>query len=180
MAAESRVESTYCFCPYDGSELSLPTGKALTRTRKCPECEFVDYQNPKPCVAIFIEQGGRLLLGRRAGPPGKGLWDIPGGFVEPGESFEEAVVREIREETGLRVADLRFIGSLPDVYGHRRTPTINTCFRAMRYEGEPKPADDLAELRWFAASELPNELAFAHQAEAIKLWLRDLGQTPTD
>ena len=180
MGAAAHEENSYSFCPYDGSELTVPGPQDPARRPKCVQCGFVDYQNPRPCVAVFVERDGCLLLGRRAEPPAEGMWDIPGGFVEPGESFEQAVEREIHEETGLQVEGLRYIGSLPDTYGHRHVPTINTCFRATRCQGEPKPLDDLAELRWFSPTQLPREFAFPHQSEAIKLWLNNSRRQPID
>lgn len=81
---------SYSYCPYDGKKLiETDTGRA-----KCPLCDFVDYQDPKPCVAIFITQNNKVLLARRGVEPFKGMWDIPGGFIESGESAEQAVIRE--------------------------------------------------------------------------------------
>src|SRR5258708_1836973 len=90
----------YRFCPYDGGELAVHPSKERGRPY-CPNCDFVDYNNPAPCVAILILRTGDVLLARRALDPSKGKWDIPGGFVDAGESAEQTVEREALEETGL-------------------------------------------------------------------------------
>jgi ADP-ribose pyrophosphatase YjhB (NUDIX family) len=132
----------------------------------------MDYGNPKPCVAVLVEEAGRLLLGRRAVAPAQGQWDILGGFIEAGETAEDAARREVLEETSLRVALTRYLGTFPDVYGPRRLPTLNLGFVAQRTAGSLSPASDVAELRWFLSSELPQCLAFPHQFQMIEAWRR--------
>jgi len=154
----------YAFCPFDGSRLSAPP--LLT----CTACGFVDYGNPKPCVAVIVEEAGKILLGRRAVEPGKGLWDILGGFIEAGETAEVAVLREILEETGLHVTITRYLGAFPDTYGPRRLPTLNLAYVSVPTSGAPQAASDVAELRWFAADELPQRWAFPHQERVIAAW----------
>jgi len=87
----------YSHCPYDGEKLvdkaDDPAGHGV-----CARCGFIDHQNPKACVAILILQGANVLLVRRGVEPAKGEWEIPGGFVEAGESAEETVVREALED----------------------------------------------------------------------------------
>ncbi len=160
--------NNYKYCPYDGSVL-MPHATAATGLPTCPRCGFVDYQNPRPCVAILIISDGKLLLARRGIEPAKGAWDIPGGFVEDGESAEEAVVREALEETTLHVQVTAFLGSIPDIYGDRETPTLNLCYMADVVSGEPSPRSDVESLAWFSMTELPNNLAFAHQTQVIAL-----------
>src|SRR6516162_1006284 len=100
----------YSHCPYDG-ELLCADPRLSKEHLSCPRCGFVDYNNPKPCVAIMIVDQGKLLLARRAVEPAKGMWDIPGGFIDAGESAEQAVVREALEETALQVEVAAFLGS---------------------------------------------------------------------
>jgi ADP-ribose pyrophosphatase YjhB (NUDIX family) len=106
---------------------------------------------------------GRVLLGRRGVEPFLGLWDTPGGFVEPGESLEECVRRELREEAGIEVEVGRLVATVPDTYGPTGDATVNAFYDCLLLSGEPRPDDDVAELRWFAPDELPapEELAFA-------------------
>ena len=140
----------------------------------CPRrpCGFVDYGDPKPCVAVLIEHDGKLLLARRAVAPAKGKWDIPGGFIDGGESAEDAVRREIEEETGLVPMDIAYVGSVVDSYGCRKAPTLNLCFRAGVRKPELRARSDVAELRWCAPAQLPaaNEMAFAHQPPLLQRW----------
>ncbi len=76
----------------------------------CRRCGWTYYGNPVPAAVGALVRGGRLLLGRRAGPPYEGTWDLPGGFLEAGETPERALRRELWEELGIRVGRLRLLG----------------------------------------------------------------------
>jgi 8-oxo-dGTP diphosphatase len=117
-------------------------------------------RQPRPTVDIIIEMAdGRIvLIERRYPPPG---WAIPGGFVDYGESLEEAAVREAREETCLEVRLLGQLMTYSDPARDRRGHTISTVFIA-RADGEPRAADDAAHLGLFAPDDLPSPLAFDH------------------
>ena len=160
--------SSYQYCPYDGERLT-GSNVASEGPPTCRKCGFTDYQNPKACVAILITQGENILLARRGIEPAKGQWDIPGGFADAGESVEETVVREALEETTLRVQVREYLGSVPDVYGPRQTPTMNLCFLVEVLEGEPKPRSDVEALVWFSLDKLPKKMAFAHQERVMQL-----------
>ncbi|MGI9659567.1 MAG: NUDIX domain-containing protein, partial [Gaiellaceae bacterium] len=92
-----------------------------------------------------------------------------GGFVEPDEGATEALVRELREETGAEFIPLAFLGAFPDTYGDGGPSTFNLYWTARHVSGPLKPDDDVAELRWFSPSELPSaeEIAFPNNASAI-------------
>lgn len=152
--------SAFRHCPFDGSPLTPPD-------RRCPVCRFVDYNNPAPGVGFFLLNGNRVLLAVRGREPAKGKLDIPGGFIEAGESAEDAVVREAEEETGLRVSVVAYLGSFPDVYGDRAAPTLTFVYVVRREAGELQAKDDVAELRWFPLDAVPDDLAFAHQPAAV-------------
>jgi mutator protein MutT len=158
------------FCPFCAS----PLGPVVAGSQACPGCGRPFYHNAAPCSAVIVEDGGRVLLARRAVDPGAGLWDLPGGFCEPGETPEEGAVRELREETGAEIEVTGFLGHVVDTYGPGGDATLNCVFRA-RLVGDPVlvPADDVAELHWFSAGELPgrDEIAFANTAEALRRWL---------
>jgi len=162
----------YNYCPYDGSELecsqTIHDGLPF-----CRDCGFVNFQNPRPCVAVLIfNQEGKVLLARRGVEPAKGEWDLPGGFIEPFECAEDSVVREILEETTQQVRVIAYLGSVPDTYGERGVPTLNLCFIAEVVHGEPRARSDVAELTWFSRSELPGRMAFAHQQQMLA-WCRE-------
>jgi ADP-ribose pyrophosphatase YjhB (NUDIX family) len=120
---------------------------------------------------LVIDEAGRLLLGRRAIEPRRGLWDIPGGFCGPDETPEACAVRELHEETGCTIELTGFVAHLIDTYGDDGDHTLNAVFTARIVAGTPVAADDVAELAWFALDALPpqDELAFRNTAEAISL-----------
>ena len=143
-------------CPRCGSSLEHEEGSV-----SCHACGLQEYANPAPTASAVIDDGaGRLLLARRAGEPGKGLWDLVGGFMDEGEDPVEALRRELREETGCEADVGEFLGGLPDRYGDDGIWTINFYWEA-RLEGEPQPGDDVAELAWFPREELPPRAEFA-------------------
>lgn len=117
-------------------------------------------RHPVPTVDIIIEIPGRgIILIRRKNPPYG--WAIPGGFVEYGESLEEAAVREAKEETGLDVQLVRQFHTYSDPGRDPRRHTISTVFIA-RAEGEPKADSDAAGVGVFRQDDLPRDLAFDH------------------
>lgn len=128
---------------------------------KCPQCGFVTrrYKNPVPTVDIIIELPEGLVLIQRAQPPHG--WALPGGFVEYGESLEEAAVREAEEETGLKVTLLGQFHTYSDPNRDPRQHTITTVYVAQA-SGEPQAATDAARLKIFPPETLPEKLAFDH------------------
>jgi 8-oxo-dGTP diphosphatase len=134
----------------------------------CPGCGTVTYLDPKLAVAVLIERDGRILLGRRGeGTREPGKWSFPAGFVERGEQVEAAAVREVFEEVGLTVA----LGELIGLFSTADEVVVLAVFAATRVVGEPRPADDLTAVGWFAPDDLP-ELAFAHDRSIIAEWMR--------
>lgn len=77
----------------------------------CPKCKTIHYQNPKPTATLICIKGDEILLVKRAFDPGKGEWSLPGGFIELGETPEEAAKRELKEETNLDGEAIKLIGS---------------------------------------------------------------------
>ncbi len=153
-------------------------------TEACPQCGhiFTRYRNPVPTVDIIIEyqDQGLVLIERQKPPYG---WALPGGFVEYGETLEEAAVREAKEETAL---DVQLLGQFHSYSDPRRDPrqhTITTVFVA-RGTGNPEAASDARSLAIFPPAELPSPLAFDHQhilqdyLKVRKTWLsRDSGES---
>lgn len=107
--------------------------------------------------AVLVDDAGRLLVVRRANAPGRGLWSIPGGRVEPGEQPEDAAAREVLEETGLQVVVGSRLGVVPreyvDASGQRVTLEIHD-FAAEAVGGELIAGDDALEVRWMSRAEL--------------------------
>jgi ADP-ribose pyrophosphatase YjhB (NUDIX family) len=134
------------------------------RIIQCPRCrnEIKVYQNPMLTVDIIIEIGtkGIILIKRKNPPYG---WALPGGFVDYGESLEEAAVREAKEETDL---DVKLIAQLHTYSDPKRDPrhhSISTVYIA-KAEGAPQARDDAAEIGIFNESSLPDEIAFDHRS----------------
>jgi 8-oxo-dGTP diphosphatase len=113
-----------------------------------------------------------VLLARRAYEPEAGKWDLPGGFLEEDEDPLDGLRRELREETGVEIEPLELAGIWADRYGglEGATATLNLYWTARIVSGEPEPADDVSELRWFSLEDLPpdEELAFASVAQALR------------
>ena len=134
------------------------------KTIRCPKCrkEIEVYQNPIPTVDIIIEMRSKgIVLVKRKNPP-KG-WAVPGGFVDYGESLEEAAVREAKEETNLDVNLIRQFHTYSDPKRDPRHHSISTVYIA-KAEGIPKAEDDAVEIGIFTESNLPEEIAFDHRS----------------
>lgn len=164
------------FCPYDGEKLITIPEKNENHPF-CMKCNFVDYRNPKPCVAILIAQGSKILLGCRGIEPARGMWDIPGGFIDTSESAEEAVIREAFEETTLHVHITGFLGSISDIYGEKQEPTLNLCFVTEIEKGQPQAKSDVESLEWFDLNNLPSSMAFNHQYEMLRWYQKFIGSS---
>lgn len=133
------------------------------RHAKCPSCGHIDWSNPVPAVGVAILRGEQILLAQRAREPQAGLWDLVGGFIEPGETGKQAIAREVAEETGMTLRSTELVDVLPGDYAGR--PSINLLFIGQA-DGEPAPADDVAALNWFTLDDLP-ELAWPHEAQML-------------
>jgi len=170
----SRHVYVFRFCPDCGTRLDPPdTSSEALGAQICGTCGAVHYRNAKPCAGALVVRDGQVLLGRRAIEPGLGMWDIPGGFLEPWEHPADGAVREVAEETGLRVRTVSLLTVVMDTY-HDEFYTLNVYYLAEILDGEMHAADDLAELRWFTPETLPHEYAFAHCAGVIDAWVATL------
>ena len=121
----------------------------------------IKTRNPVPTVDIIIEleDKGIILIKRKNPPPG---WAIPGGFVDYGETLEQAAVREAKEETSLDVELIRQFHTYSDPKRDVRMHTLSTVFIA-KATGNPRAANDAKETKIFRESDLPSPLAFDHE-----------------
>jgi NAD+ diphosphatase len=121
------------------------------RTRVCPRCKLTFHPRIPPAVIVLVEDGDRLLLARgRNFPPGR--FSAVAGFVEIGESLEEAARREVREEVGVEIAELRYHSSQPWPFGH----SLMIGFHARYASGELRPdGTEIVEADWFRRDALP-------------------------
>ncbi len=138
----------------------MQTIRSREKTMRCPNCgtEIPVYTNPVPTVDIIIETGGGIVLIKRKNPPHG--WALPGGFVDYGESYEAAAVREAREETGLDVHLVRQFHTYSDPDRDPRQHTASTVFIATA-KGRPRAADDAVQADIFTRDNLP-PLVFDH------------------
>ncbi len=135
---------SFRYCPKCGSARVRMQGPKLL---KCADCGFEYYFNPAAAVAALItDNDGRLLVTVRAEEPAKGAWDLPGGFVDPGESAEEALSREVKEELGIEIASMKYLYSEPNVYEYKQVSytTVDLVFLcSVRDVSEARAFDDL-------------------------------------
>ncbi len=119
--------------------------------RRCPSCSTVSYPRLSPAVIMSVERGDEILLGRSPRFP-KGMYSVLAGFVEPGETLEEAVKREIMEEAGVEVGDIRYLASQPWPFPH----SLMIGFTS-RYLGGELVVDrgELEDARWFSRDNMP-------------------------
>jgi L-aspartate-alpha-decarboxylase len=134
----------------------------LTR-RICPQCGWIHYANPLPSSVAFVYSEDRLLFVKRGAAPRKGSWALPSGFVEPDESPEETVLRELREETGIRGSIQNLIG----VYTQPTTPYGNVLLIAYDVKptsGKLQAGSDAVDVRFFRVNKLPRIPLAGHRA----------------
>ncbi len=138
----------------------------------CLSCGHVTerYRNPYPTADVIVTIDGGIVLIKRKNPPYG--WAIPGGFIDCGESAEDAARREIREETGLEIDNLRLFGVYSDPERDPRFHTLTVVFTATA-KGAPKAGDDAAEAQLFDPASLPSPLAFDH-AKILGDYIRSL------
>ncbi len=149
------------FCPRCGAEADVRYPRSLT----CPACDYAAFYNPKPVAcAIPCEADGRVWLLRRGFDPGRGLWTFPGGFVDLGESVEEAARRETLEELEIDVELTGLVG----VYS-RATDRVMLVVYAGTIEHEPQTTDEAPEVHAFPPNALPwDEMAFWSTTAALR------------
>lgn len=151
--------------PFHCRHCGGPTEELAGQThRLCGRCGQVTYVNPAPAVGVACLRGREVLLSLRAREPKAREWDLVGGFVEAGETPQEAIEREVWEETGCSLAGIRVHDTRPGDYAG--TPTLNFLATATLI-GEPRAMDDSLELRWWPLDALP-PVAWPHEAAFLK------------
>ena len=156
-------DRTHQFCGHCGT----PTmNHASDRAKHCPACGLRQYPRISPAMIVLISRDQDILLGRapRFRP---GMYSLIAGYVEPGESLEQAVVREVKEEVGVSIADIRYWGSQPWPFPH----TLMVGFTAAYDGGDIViDADELVDATWFSYKELPELPSRASIARKMIDW----------
>ena len=171
------MSSAVPLCPH----CARPTEQPIV----CDRCSWRWYANPKPAAAVLLERGPRdaepsvLLLLRRV-DPGAGAWDLPAGYLDPGESFEDGARREAREEAGLEVG----LVSLAGVYHSPAVNAVTVVYRARALDdAAPVQVDfESSSHAWVPRSEVPawlSRMAFPAMAAAVADWAAGRTGGPT-
>ncbi|MEH6415770.1 NAD(+) diphosphatase [Pseudomonas sp. CGJS7] len=138
--------SRHRYCGVCGGEIGFARAGW---TGRCGQCGIEHYPRTDPAVIVAVSDGERLLLGRQAGWPAR-RYSVIAGFVEPGESLEQTVAREVLEETGVRVRSCRYLGSQPWPF----PSALMLGFAAEAEPDQPKTGDELEDARWFTLDEI--------------------------
>jgi ADP-ribose pyrophosphatase YjhB (NUDIX family) len=159
------------YCSNCGAPLTLriPEGDQLPR-HVCDTCGTIHYRNPKLVVGCVPEHERRILLCRRAIEPRRGYWTVPAGFMENGETLQEAAARETREEACAAVE----IGSLLAVVHVLHAEQVHVFFRAALPEARYAAGSESLEVGLFEAASIPwEEIAFPSTEFALRRYLED-------
>jgi len=159
------------FCGRCGHTTHLKTDE---RAKECPQCGLITYPQLSPAVIILIEKGRELLLARspRFSP---GMYSVIAGFVEPGETLEQAVIREIREEVGIEVHNIRYFASQ-----HWPFPqSLMIAFVAEYLKGQIKiDHKEIEDAKWFTPEELPTIPGKMSISRRLIDWFIEKNQEP--
>lgn len=159
------------FCNVCGAQVRVGIPEGDNRPRHiCDQCGTVHYQNPKVVAGCIAHWEDRLLMCRRAIEPRLGLWTVPAGFMENGETTYEAALRETLEEANARVA-------IDDLYVTVNLPHINQVymlFRGRLLDLDFSPGEESLEVELMTEAQIPwPEMAFPTVSEALKLYFDD-------
>jgi ADP-ribose pyrophosphatase YjhB (NUDIX family) len=162
----------FVHCPSCGASIAEPDrNDGVT----CGSCQRTWYRNPSPTVGAAIVRDGKVLLTERGGDPYRGKIDVPGGFMNPGESALDGLRRELKEELGVEV-DVHasdYVQAEPHRYGYDGEWTLAMGFCARLVSGEPTAADDVANILWVDEEGLDDvDFAWPHDRDLAREALR--------
>ena len=159
------MSEDFRFCHRCGGRLTLRTVHDKARPT-CPDCGYVVFLDPKLAVVVLVSMDGRLVLVRRAIEPALGRWSFPSGYVDRGETVEEAArEREVHEETGLEVRLTGFVG----LYSGRDNPVVLAVYSADVTGGELVVGYEAEDVGLYPPDELP-DMPFPHDEQILADW----------
>lgn len=159
------------FCSNCGAPVTLrvPPGDSLPR-HVCDACHAIHYQNPRMVVGCIVEWEDRILLCRRGIEPRHGMWTVPAGYLENGETTSQGAIRETLEEANARVE----IGPLYALYNIPHISQVYILFRARLLDDRIKPGAETLEVKLFPEEEIPWErIAFATVRNTLQHYYSD-------
>lgn len=171
----SQAMEAFTFCPACASpRLRGERGRMWI----CPDCGFEYFHNVATAAGIIIEVSGSIILLRRSKEPRRGMLGLPGGFIEPGESAEDGVLRECGEELGWAPNHIDFLASYPNIYRYQGIPYAScdlyfcagaTALDAVKFRADPA---EVAEIGRFPVEAIPwDALAFGSLRRALKKYV---------
>lgn len=149
------------FCPRCGNPPQIDAPRSI----RCPRCGYAAFYNPKPVACLIAhDRDGNIILLRRGFEPRRGYWSMPGGFVDLGETVEDAARRELEEELDLQAEVTGLVG----VYSRADERTMVVVYAATT-RGTPSLSEEALEVRAFAPNDIPwQDLAFWSDAQALR------------
>ncbi len=154
----SNLKEGFNYCFRCGSDNFIAKNENL---HYCTNCSLEFYRNSASAAAgIIINEKDEILLTVRGIEPHKGKLDLPGGFVDPGESLENAVIREVKEELNLEVKNIKFVGSAPNTYFYSQITVFTTDVGFLCQIDDfssIKPQDDISDYKFYKFEEIPFE-----------------------
>jgi NAD+ diphosphatase len=152
-------DRTHQYCGYCAAETTqLPNERA----KRCPKCGLVNYPRLSPAIIVLVSRGEELLLARAHRFPA-GMYSVLAGFVEPGESLEETLVREVREEVGIEVKDIYYFGSQPWPFPNSLMIGFTASYGSGEIRIEPQELTDAAWFNKHKLPQLPPKLSIARK-----------------
>lgn len=153
------------FCMRCGGRLVARDDHGRARPT-CPDCGFILYRNPAPAAGVVLHGRNGVLLVRRQYAPAAGDWCLPAGFIEYGESPKRCAIREVAEETGLRIRLTGLLGVYAG-FDDPRVRAVLILYTGERIGGRLRPGDDAVEAAYWALDRLPRRIAFAAHRRAL-------------
>lgn len=156
----------YIYCPQCKTKL-ISAVVDNSNVKKCPQCDYIFWNNPKPSVSVIISKDNQVLMLQRNSEPFYNFWVLPVGYLGTDETPEEAAIREAKEETGLTITIDKLIG----VYRTDNDPRgidIDIIFSGLTKD-EIHLGNEHAQWKYFSVDNLPKEIAYKHR-QAIVDW----------